>query len=74
MSAQTENNPTIMINEVEYNISDLSDDAKYFINCISNIDNQLAQIKMNQDTMNVAREGFSQRLEKLLEPPVSEES
>ena len=49
MSAQTENNPTIMINEVEYNISDLSEDAKYFINCISSIDNQLAQIKMNQD-------------------------
>jgi len=29
---------------------------------------------MNQDTMNLAREGFSQRLEKILEPPVSEES
>ena len=50
MSVQSEN-PTIMINEVEYNISDLSDDAKYFINCISNIDNQLSQIKMNQDTI-----------------------
>jgi hypothetical protein len=73
MSVQSKN-PTITINDVEYNISDLSDDVKYFINCISNIDNQLSQIKMNQDTMNLAREGFSQRLEKLLEPPVSEES
>ena len=72
MSVQSEN-PTITINDVEYNISDLSDDAKYFINCISKIDNQLSQIKMNQDTMNLAREGFSQRLEKILEPPVSEE-
>ena len=72
MSVQSEN-PTITINDVEYNISDLSDDAKYFINCISNIDNQLSQIKMNQDTMNLAREGFSHRLEKILEPPVSEE-
>jgi uncharacterized protein (DUF2344 family) len=75
MSAQTNDEPILELDGKKYVISELSDDAKYFINCLNSVQVKLQNLKMEHDTLMVSQEGFTSRLKAEVEKPeeVSEE-
>jgi hypothetical protein len=73
----TTDEPVLELDGKKYVISDLSDQAKYFVQALSQIQGKLNQIKIDHDTMVVAQEGFTARLKEEVEKDpeeVSEES
>ena len=51
-----------------------SDQAKYFVQALGQIQSKLNQIKIEHDTMIVAQEGFTSRLKEEVEKPAEESS
>jgi len=66
---QTEENPVLTFNGVEYPIADLTDEQKYLVNQIQDIETQLAPLRAKSHQLTRAKDGFVSDLEAALTPP-----
>ena len=60
-------NKTIIVNEVEHNIADLTEQQVAMVNHITDLDKKLGNLRFNMDQLNVGREAFVNMLSKSLE-------
>lgn len=75
MSPQVTNEePILEMDGKKYVISELSDNAKYFVGALNNIQVKMNQLKLEQDTLTLAQEGFTSRLKQEVEKPSEEDS
>ena len=59
---------TIMIDEVEYNVEDFTDEQKVLINHVMDLDRKIGSTKFNLDQLNVGRGAFMNALKDTLTP------
>ena len=59
--------PTLQLNDKNYIIEDLSDQARYIVAQLQDLKTQEAQTKARLDQVVVAAEGFKEMLEKQIE-------
>tara|TARA_R100000329_G_C7537292_1_gene189645 strand:+ start:291 stop:503 length:213 start_codon:yes stop_codon:yes gene_type:complete len=59
----------VVIDDVEYKESELSDESKVCINHISSLDQKIASAQFNLAQLQVGREGFMKMLADSLNPP-----
>ena len=60
---------TIVVNDVEYNVADLTEQQIVVVNHITDLDRKLSSMKFNLDQLQVGREAFVQMLATSLESP-----
>ena len=60
--------PVLVLNDKKYIISDLSDEAKTFVLEINLVDQETNQARRNLDRLILAKEGYTTRLQQILEP------
>jgi hypothetical protein len=65
-------NKSITVNDVEYNLDDFTDTQTALLNHINDLDRKLANAQFNLDQLNVGREAFVKMLAESLENPVEE--
>ena len=65
-------NKTITVNDVEYNLDDFTQEQTTMLNHINDLDRKLANAQFNLDQLNVGREAFVKMLADSLENPVEE--
>jgi hypothetical protein len=65
-------NKTITVNDVEYNLDDFTQAQTTMLNHINDLDRKLANAQFNIDQLNVGREAFVKMLAESLENPVEE--
>ena len=58
----------IMIDEVEYNVEDFTDEQKVLINHVMDLDRKIGSTKFNLDQLNVGRGAFMNALKDTLTP------
>jgi len=58
----------VVIDDVEYKESELSDESKVCINHIGSLDQKIASAQFNLVQLQVGRESFMEKLSKSLEP------
>ena len=58
---------TITVNDVEYNMDDLTDQQKVMVNHIADLDRKLSSARFNVDQLQVGREAFVSMLTNSLE-------
>ena len=58
---------TIIVNEIEHNIEDLSEQQIAMVNHIADLDKKLGSLGFNMDQLNVGREAFVNMLSASLE-------
>ena len=66
-------NKTITVNDVEYNLDDFTQAQTTMLNHINDLDRKLANAQFNLDQLMVGREAFVARLADSLENPVESE-
>jgi hypothetical protein len=66
-------NKTITVNDVEYNLDDFTQAQTTMLNHINDLDRKLANAQFNLDQLNVGREAFVKMLADSLENPVESE-
>jgi hypothetical protein len=59
---------TIMIDEVEYNVDDFTDEQRVFISHIMDLDRKINSTQFNLDQLNVGRGAFMNALKETLKP------
>jgi cell division protein ZapA (FtsZ GTPase activity inhibitor) len=69
---KTEKNPTITVNDKEYEIEGMTDQQKVMINHITDLDRKLSTTQFNLDQLGIGREAFVKMLATSLETPVEE--
>ena len=57
-----------MIDEVEYNVDDFTDEQRVFISHIMDLDRKISSTKFNLDQLNVGRGAFMNALKETLTP------
>ena len=62
----TEESPKIVLNDVEHDVADLSDEQRVMVAHISNLDAKLADARFSVDQLTVARQAFVDMLSKAL--------
>lgn len=65
-------NKTITVNDIEYNLDDFTDTQTALLNHINDLDRKLGNAQFNLDQLMVGREAFVARLADSLENPVEE--
>ena len=60
--------PVLVLNDKKYIISDLSNEAKAFVLEINIIDQDITVTKRGLDRLLLAKEGYTKRLQTILEP------
>ncbi len=70
--AQANDKPVLTLNDKNYVIEDLSDQAKYCVAQIQDLDQQISQTKARLDQLEVAKRGFTDLLTKEVEKPEEE--
>ena len=58
---------TIMVNDIEHNVEDLSEQQIAMVNHIADLDRKLASARFNVDQLQVGREAFVNMLSSSLE-------
>jgi len=71
---KTEKNPTITVNDKEYEIESMTDQQKIMINHITDLDRKISTTQFNLDQLSIGREAFVNRLTASLEEPAVEEA
>ena len=66
--------PVLVLNDKKYIISDLSDEAKAFVLEINALDQDSAMVRRNLDRLLLAKEGYTSRLQQILEEPDTEDT
>jgi hypothetical protein len=62
-------NKTIIVNDVEHNIEDLTEQQIAMVNHIADLDKKLGSLRFNMDQLNVGREAFVNMLSQSLDEP-----
>ena len=62
-------NKTITVNDVEYNLDDFTEEQSALLNHINDLDRKLGNAQFNLDQLMVGREAFVARLANSLENP-----
>jgi hypothetical protein len=65
-------NKTITVNDVEYNLDDFTQEQSAMLNHINDLDRKLGNAQFNLDQLNVGREAFVKMLAESLEQEASE--
>jgi len=73
MSTDIQEKPTLVYNDKSYVIEELSDQAKYIVNQIQDLGNQIASTKGRLDQLEVAQRGFTNMLGEELNKEEEEE-
>lgn len=63
----TEESPKVVLNDVEYDVADFTDEQRVMVAHISNLDAKLADARFNVDQLSVARQAFVEMLVKAVE-------
>ena len=71
---QQQQEPVLMLDDKKYVISELSDEAKYIVACLNSLTAKKQNLQMELDQINVASEGFTNRLKDAVEESPDEES
>ena len=71
--AQAADKPVLTLNEKNYVIEDLSDQAKYCVAQIQDLEQQIGQSKARLDQLEVAKRGFTDLLTGEVEKPDEDE-
>jgi len=69
----TNDEPVLMLDDKKYVVSEMSDEAKYMVSALQNIQGKQNQHRMEMDTLTIAAEGFTSRLKAELEKPEDSE-
>ena len=64
--------PVLMLDDKKYVISELNDEAKYYVACLNNLSMKRQNIQMELDQITVASEGFTNRLKEVIDNPQEE--
>ena len=67
MSKNTKKTP-IVIDNVEYNFEDMTDEQKTLVNHVADLDRKIASSKFNLDQLSIGRDAFISLLKQALEP------
>ena len=70
---QQQQEPVLMLDDKKYVISELSDEAKYIVACLNSLTAKKQNLQMELDQINVASEGFTNRLKDAVEESPDEE-
>jgi len=73
MNTDIQEKPTLVYNDKSYVIEELSDQAKYIVNQIQDLGNQIASTKGRLDQLEVAQRGFTNMLGEELNKEEEEE-
>ena len=65
--------PVLTFNDKNYVIDDLSEQARYCVAQIQDLDQQISQTRARLDQLEVAKKGFTQILKDEVEEPPAEE-
>ena len=63
----TEESPKVVLNDVEYDVADFSEEQRVMVAHISNLDAKLADARFSVDQLTVARHAFVDMLSKSVE-------
>lgn len=58
----------VVIDDVEYNFEDMTDEQKTLVNHVADLDRKIASSKFNLDQLSIGRDAFINLLKKALEP------
>ena len=62
----------ITVNDIEYNVDDLTDEQKIMLNHINDLGRKLDNARFNLDQLSIGREAFIQRLSVSLDEAIVE--
>ena len=65
--------PVLVLDDKKYVISELSDEAKYIVACLNSLTAKRQNLQMELDQVQVASQGFTDRLKEAVENPPEEE-
>ena len=65
--------PVLVLDDKKYVISELSDEAKYIVACLNSLTAKKQNLQMELDQVNVASQGFTDRLKDAVEESPDEE-
>lgn len=71
---QEQQEPVLVLDDKKYVISELSDEAKYIVACLNSLSAKRSNLQMELDQVQVASQGFTDRLKEAVENPPEEES
>ena len=66
---QQQQEPVLVLDDKKYVISELSDEAKYYVACLNSLSMKKQNLQMEIDQVQVASEGFTNRLKEAVENP-----
>lgn len=72
-SQQEQSEATVTIDDVTYPVKDLSDEAKYTLQLIEDLRQQMAATKARFDQLSMSEQGFAQKLRELVKKDGEEE-
>ena len=72
--AQANDKPVLTLNDKNYVIEDLSDQARYCVAQIQDLEQQIGQSKARLDQLEVAKRGFTDLLTEEVEKPDESEA
>jgi hypothetical protein len=58
----------VVIDDVEYNFEDMTDEQKTLVNHVADLDRKIASSRFNLDQLQIGRDAFVSLLKKALEP------
>ena len=61
--------PVLVLDDKKYVISELSDEAKYYVACLNSLAGKRQNFQMELDQITVATEGFTTKLKEVVENP-----
>ena len=64
--------PVLMLDDKKYVISELNDEAKYYVACLNNLGVKRQNLQMELDQVTIASEGFTSRLKEVVDKPQEE--
>ena len=70
---EKQNEPTLVLDDKEYNINDLQDDQKLLVAHINDLNRKVDSARFNLQKMEMGRQSFVQSLKNSLEAPEASE-
>ena len=58
----------VVIDDIEYNFEDMTDEQKTLVNHVADLDRKIASSKFNLDQLSIGRDAFVSLLKQALEP------
>ena len=59
----------ITVNDIEYNVEDMNDKQKAYLNHVQDLDRKLGNVQFNLDQLSIGRQKFVELLAESLENP-----